>query len=42
MLRTDLWTLLEREEGEGGMYGEGNMETYSTICKIDSQWELAI
>ena len=29
------------EEGEGGMYGESNMETYITICKIDSQWEFA-
>ena len=24
------------------MYGEGNMETYMTICKIDSQWEFAV
>ena len=24
------------------MYGERNMETYIIICKIDSQWELAI
>ena len=24
------------------MYGKGNMETYITICKIDSQWEFAI
>ena len=24
------------EEGEGEMYGESNMETYITICKIDS------
>ena len=23
--------------GEGEMYGESNMETYNTICKIDSQ-----
>ena len=23
------------------MYGESNMETYNTICKIDSQWEFA-
>ena len=23
--------------GEGEMYGENNMETYITICKIDSQ-----
>ena len=30
------------EEGEGGMYGESNMETYITICKIESQWEFAI
>ena len=22
------------------MYGNSNMETYITICKIDSQWEL--
>ena len=28
--------------GEGGMYGESNMETYTTMCKIDSQWEFAI
>ena len=24
------------------MYGESNMETYISICKIDSQWEFAI
>ena len=30
------------KEGEGGIYGESNMETYITICKIDSQWEFAI
>ena len=24
------------------MYGKSNMETYITICKIDSQWELNI
>ena len=29
------------EEGEGGMYGESNMETYITICKIESQWDFA-
>ena len=28
--------------GEGGKYGESNMETYITICKIDSQWEFAV
>ena len=24
------------------MYGEINKETYITICKTDSQWELAV
>ena len=24
------------------MYGESNMETYITICKIDSQWDFAV
>jgi len=24
------------------MYVECNMETYITICKIDTQWELAV
>ena len=24
------------------MYGKRNMETYITICKIDSQWEFAV
>ena len=24
------------------MYGESNMETYVTICKVDSQWEFAV
>ena len=28
--------------GEGEMYGESNMETYITICRIDSQWEFAV
>ena len=31
-----------REEGEGKMYGQSNMVTYITICKIDSQWEFAV
>ena len=31
-----------REEGEGGIYEENNVETYITICKIDSQWEFAV
>ena len=34
--RTDLRPRV-REKGEGGMYGESNMETYTTICKMDSQ-----
>ena len=29
-------------EGEGEMYGESNMETYITICKIGSQWEFTV
>ena len=24
------------------MYGKSNMETNTTICKIDSQWEFAV
>ena len=32
----------EGEEGESGVYGESNMETYITICKIDSQQEFAV
>ena len=31
----------ERER-ESEVYGESNMETYITICKIDSQWEFAV
>ena len=29
------------KEGKREMYGKSNMETYNTICKIDSQWEFA-
>ena len=29
------------EEGESEMHGESDVETYNTICKIDSQWEFA-
>ena len=29
------------EEGEGETYRDSNMETYSTMCKRDSQWEFA-
>ena len=24
------------------MYGKSHMKTYITICKLDSQWELAV
>ena len=42
-LRIGLWAQLGGgEEGEGGMYGESNIETYITVCKIDSQWEFAL
>ena len=40
--RTALWTRDRGEGGEDGMYGDSYMETYSTICKIDSQWEFAV
>ena len=33
--RTDLWTRGWVEEGECGMNGESNMETYTTTYKID-------
>ena len=36
----DLWTWGEGRECE--LYGKNNMETYVTICKIDSQWEIAV
>ena len=32
----------EERGGEGEMYGKSNMETYITICKIDSQQEFAV
>ena len=28
--------------GEGDMYGESNMETYITTCKLDGQWKFAV
>ena len=28
--------------GEGELFGESNMETYFTLCKIDSQQEFAL
>ena len=38
--RIDLWTW--ERGGEGEMYGKSNMETYITVCKIDSQQEFAV
>ena len=32
----------EERGGESEICGESNMETYITICKIDSQWEFAV
>ena len=32
----------DKRGGEGEMYGESNKETYTTICNIDIQWELAV
>jgi len=39
--RTDLWTL-GKVGGEGEMYGESNIETHNTMCKIDSKREFAV
>ena len=30
------------EEVEGEMYGKSNIETYITVCKIDSQWDFPV
>ena len=38
--RIDLWTPGEGIRGE--MYGKSNMETYITICRIESQQEFAV
>ena len=42
--KRELWTWEggDQEEGEGGMYGESNMETSINICKIYSQWEFVV
>ena len=32
----------EERGGEGELYGVSNTETYSTVCKIDSQREFAV
>ena len=38
-----IWTYGHAERGrEGEMYGESNMETYITICKIDGQQEFVL
>ena len=37
------WTYRHGQRiGECEMYGKSNMESYITICKIDSQWEFAV
>ena len=36
------YTYGQKRGGEGEKYGESNMETHITICKIDSQWEFAV
>ena len=33
---------MDMGRGEDEMYGKSNMETYITICKIDSQQEFAV
>ena len=38
--RIELWTW--ECGGEGEMYGKSTMETYITICKIQSQQEFAV
>ena len=38
--KIDLWTWAEGTRGE--VYGKCNMETFITICKIDSQWEFVV
>ena len=50
LLKGQQWGNRHREQtsghgergGEGEMYGKSNMETYITVCKIDSQWEYAV
>ena len=34
--------LMDMGRGEDEMHGKSNVETYSTICKIDKQWEFAV
>ena len=50
LLTGQQWRNRQREQtyghgergGEAEMYGKSSMETYITICKIDSQWEFAV
>ena len=37
---SELWDMVRG--GEGEMYGKSNMETYITICKVDSQGGFAV
>ena len=34
--------MVGKEDGEGEMHGESNMEIYNSICKIDSHQEFAV
>ena len=34
--------LFGEDDGEDRRYGERNIETYITICKIDNKWELLV
>ena len=40
--RKNIDIILIKRGGEEEMYGESNVETYITICKIDSQREFAV
>ena len=48
LLTEQQWRNRHREQtyglggGEGEMYGKSNMETYITMCKLDSQGEFAV
>ena len=36
------WVIVHGVVKSRALYGESNMETYITICKIGSQWEFAV
>ena len=36
------YTYGQKRGGEGEKYGESNMETHITICKLDSHWEFPV